>query len=77
VRRFGRTDNQHWLIERHGYRTPIEARDHLRALRRPPQHDQLVHQSVRRTGARRRSYRKRVQCLTTNALSNSSMDKPS
>ena len=31
VRGFGRTYNQHWLIERHGYRTPIEARDHLRA----------------------------------------------
>jgi hypothetical protein len=29
VRAFGRTYNQHWLIERHGYRTPIEARDHL------------------------------------------------
>jgi len=31
VRRFGRTYNQHWLIERHDYRTPIEAREHLRA----------------------------------------------
>ena len=31
VRAFGRTYNQQWLIERHGYRTPIEARDHLRA----------------------------------------------
>jgi putative transposase len=31
VRAFGRTYNQHWLIERHGYRTPTEARDHLRA----------------------------------------------
>jgi putative transposase len=31
VRRFGRTYNQQWLIERHDYRTPIEARDHLRA----------------------------------------------
>ncbi|MGD0716276.1 MAG: hypothetical protein ABSB24_19200 [Gaiellaceae bacterium] len=31
VRRFGRTYNQHWLIERHGYRTPTEAREHLRA----------------------------------------------
>jgi putative transposase len=30
VRAFGRTYNQHWLIERHGYRTPTEARDHLR-----------------------------------------------
>lgn len=30
VRRFGRTYNQQWLIERHGYRTPIEAREHLR-----------------------------------------------
>lgn len=29
VRRFGRTYNQHWLIERHGYRTPSEARQHL------------------------------------------------
>jgi transposase InsO family protein len=31
VRQFGRTYNQHWLIERHDYRTPTEARDHLRA----------------------------------------------
>jgi Integrase core domain len=31
VRRFGRAYNQHWLIERHGYRTPTEAREHLRA----------------------------------------------
>jgi transposase InsO family protein len=31
VRQFGRTYNQHWLIERHDYRSPIEARDHLRA----------------------------------------------
>jgi transposase InsO family protein len=31
VRAFGRTYNQHWLIERHGYRTPTEARNHLRA----------------------------------------------
>jgi transposase InsO family protein len=30
VRCFGRTYNEQWLIERHGYRTPIEAR-HLRA----------------------------------------------
>jgi hypothetical protein len=30
VRAFGRTYKQHWLIERHGYRTPIEARDQLR-----------------------------------------------
>jgi hypothetical protein len=29
VRRFGRTYNEQWLIERHGYRTPIESRDHL------------------------------------------------
>jgi len=27
--RFGRICNQRWLIERHGYRTPIEARDRL------------------------------------------------
>jgi putative transposase len=26
VRAFGRTYNQHWLIERRGYRTPTEAR---------------------------------------------------
>jgi putative transposase len=31
VRAFGRTYNQHWLIERHEYRTPTEAREHLRA----------------------------------------------
>jgi hypothetical protein len=26
---FGRTYNQQWLIERHGYRTPTETREHL------------------------------------------------
>ena len=31
VRHFGRTYNQQWLIERHGYRTPTEAREHLRS----------------------------------------------
>jgi len=31
VRRFARTYNEHWLLERHGYRTPQEARDHLLA----------------------------------------------
>jgi transposase InsO family protein len=31
VRSFGRIYNEHWLIERHGYRTPIKARDHPRA----------------------------------------------
>jgi len=29
VRRFGRTYDEPWLIERHGYRTPTEAREHL------------------------------------------------
>ena len=29
VRAFGRTYNEHWLIERHGYRTPIEACERL------------------------------------------------
>jgi hypothetical protein len=29
VREFARTYNQSWLLERHGYRTPIEARQHL------------------------------------------------
>ena len=28
VRTFGRTYNQQWLIERHGYRTPTETREH-------------------------------------------------
>jgi hypothetical protein len=32
ARRFGRTYNEQWLIERHRYRTPIEAREHLRIL---------------------------------------------
>lgn len=31
VRRFGRLHNEQWLIERHGYLTPSEAREHLRA----------------------------------------------
>lgn len=30
-RGFGRTYNEHWLIECHDYRTPIEAREHLRS----------------------------------------------
>jgi transposase len=29
VRRFGRTYNEQWLIERHAYRTPTAAREHL------------------------------------------------
>lgn len=32
VREFARDYNEHWLLERHGYRTPIEARAHLVAL---------------------------------------------
>ncbi len=31
VRAFGRRYNREWLLERHGYRTPIEAREHLLA----------------------------------------------
>jgi putative transposase len=31
VRGFARRYNEHWLLERHGYRTPIEARHHLLA----------------------------------------------
>ena len=31
VRAFGRLYNREWLLERHGYRTPIEAREHLLA----------------------------------------------
>ncbi len=30
VRRFARDFNEHWLLERHGYRTPRQARDTLR-----------------------------------------------
>ena len=45
VRRFAADYNEHWLLERHGYRTPRQARD---ALVRPPWHDRRVHQpSVR------------------------------
>jgi hypothetical protein len=29
VRAVGRTYNRHWLIERHGYRTPTETREYL------------------------------------------------
>jgi putative transposase len=32
VRQFAVTYNREWLLERHGYRTPIEARAHLAAL---------------------------------------------
>jgi uncharacterized membrane protein len=34
VRQFARTYNEHWLLERHGYRSPTEARERL--LRRVP-----------------------------------------
>ena len=29
VRAFARRSNKHWLIERHRFRTPVEAREHL------------------------------------------------
>ena len=29
VRPFARRYNEHWLTERHGFRTPVEAREHL------------------------------------------------
>ena len=29
IRAFGRTFNERWLLERHDYRTPAQARDHL------------------------------------------------
>ena len=32
VREFARTYNREWLIERLGYRSPLEAREHLLAL---------------------------------------------
>ena len=32
VREFARDYNEHWLLERHGYRTPAQAREHLHAL---------------------------------------------
>ena len=32
VRKFAVTYNHEWLLERHDYRTPIEARAHLAAL---------------------------------------------
>jgi len=32
VRQFALTYNEHWLLERHDYRTPTEAREHLLAL---------------------------------------------
>jgi putative transposase len=31
VREFARDYNEHWLLERHNYRTPAEAREHLLA----------------------------------------------
>src|SRR4051812_12488191 len=30
IRQFARDYNEHWLLERHGYRTPRQARDTLR-----------------------------------------------
>lgn len=36
VRQFARTYNREWLLERRGYRTPIEAREHLLALAPAP-----------------------------------------
>jgi putative transposase len=38
VRGFGRLYNREWLLERHGYRTPIEARAHLLAVACPHRH---------------------------------------
>jgi putative transposase len=35
VRQFARDFNEHWLLERHGYRTPREARDALRQAALP------------------------------------------
>lgn len=35
VRRFARTYNESWLLERHGYRTPIEAREGIRQAALP------------------------------------------
>jgi putative transposase len=32
VRQFARDYNEHWLLERHGYRTPTQARAHLATL---------------------------------------------
>jgi hypothetical protein len=32
VREFARDYNKHWLLERHDYRTPAEARERLLAL---------------------------------------------
>ena len=31
IREFARTYNRDWLIERHGYRSPLEARERLLA----------------------------------------------
>jgi putative transposase len=44
VRAFTVTYNHEWLLERHDYRTPIEAREHLL---RHSWHDRFIHQSVR------------------------------
>jgi putative transposase len=30
IRRFARDFNEHWLLKRHGYRTPAQARETLR-----------------------------------------------
>jgi putative transposase len=35
IRRFARDFNEHWLLERHGYRTPAQARETLRQTAMP------------------------------------------
>ncbi len=45
VRAFARTYNSEWLIERHGYRSPLEVREHLRANR--AMISSTVHRGVR------------------------------
>jgi len=40
IRQFARDSNEHWLLERHGFRNPRQARE---TLRQPPWHDRRVH----------------------------------
>jgi putative transposase len=47
VRQFAVTYNHEWLLERHGYRTPIEAKHTSPRSLRQQWHDQFVHHSVR------------------------------
>ena len=52
VRRLAANHNYEWLLERHDYRTPTEAREHLPALRPAAMTQSLGHRRVRGASGR-------------------------